>query len=92
VLPASRVVEYLGALAFQIAQTAEDRCEFRYVPGEMQPEQMNFTAMTSLLRTQWWSDLQIDYRPMDQLLGAGTRSKFPIFVREWSAETTNIKR
>jgi hypothetical protein len=41
-----------------------------------------------LLRTQWWNDLQIDYRPMDQLLGTGTRSKFPIFVREWSAQTT----
>ncbi|AMN40352.1 hypothetical protein [Rhodoplanes sp. Z2-YC6860] len=85
VLPASRVIDYLGALAFQVAQTGEDRCEFRFVPGTMPREQMDFTAMTALLRQQWWQDLKVDYRPMDELPGARTRVKIPIFVREMTA-------
>lgn len=80
-LPASQVIEYLGAQAFQVVQTEDDRCEFRFVAGSMRLEDMNFAAMTSLLRAKWWHNLKIDYQPVDQLPGAGSRRKTPMFVQ-----------
>ena len=29
-----------------------------------------------------WPDLKVDFRPMDELPGAGARLKTPMFVRE----------
>jgi phenylacetate-CoA ligase len=81
-LPASQVIEHLGAQAFQVAQIADDRCEFRVVAGRLKPEAMNFDAMTNLLRAKWWPGIKIEYRVVENLPGAGSRRKFPLFVRE----------
>jgi phenylacetate-CoA ligase len=86
VLPASQVIEHLGAQAFQVAQVADDRCEFRIVPGTIEPEAMNFEAMTRLLRAKWWPDINVDYRIIDRLPGSGGRRKTAFFVREVAAD------
>ena len=49
-VPPTAAVKYLGAQAFQVAQVAEDRCEFRIVPGRLAPSEMNFDEMTRLLK------------------------------------------
>lgn len=80
-LPTFAAVELLGAQAFQIAQVAEDRCEFRIVPGRLAPEDMQFEAMTTLLRSLWWRDLVVEYRLVDRIVQS-QRAKRALFVRE----------
>jgi len=81
-IPPYLVMRDLGAQFFQVAQVAEDRCEFRILPGRLPPSQMRFDDITSLLRTRWWKDLKIDYRILEELPGAGSRRKLQSFVRE----------
>lgn len=81
-MPANSLVEYLGAQAFQIAQTAPDRCEIRFVPGGLDRSQMQFGKMTELLRTIWWRGLSIDYRIVDRVPARMTGAKTVLFVRE----------
>lgn len=82
ILPASQVIQHLGARTFQVAQVADDRCEFRIVAGSLKQEAMNFDAITAMLRTRWWPGIKIDYRVVEELPGTGSRRKFPFFVRE----------
>ncbi len=81
-VPASAVVRYLGARAFQVAQVAEDRCEFRIVPGHLVPSQMRFDEMTGLLRSIWWRGLRVDYKIVAELPRKSPRGKVPTVVRE----------
>jgi phenylacetate-coenzyme A ligase PaaK-like adenylate-forming protein len=81
-MPADSLVEYLGAQAFQIAQTASDRCEIRFVPGELDTSQMQFEKMTELLRKIWWPGLSIDYRIVDRVPARMAGAKTVLFVRE----------
>ena len=83
-VPPTAAVKYLGAQAFQVAQVAEDRCEFRIVPGRLAPSEMNFDEMTRLLRSMWWSGLQIDYRIVSELPRKSARGKVAAVVREFS--------
>jgi phenylacetate-CoA ligase len=82
VVPPSAIINYLGAQKFQVAQVAEDRCEFRIVAGRIAPSEMRFEEMTRLLRERWWKDLKIDYRVMDELPTQDRRQKPAVFVRE----------
>jgi hypothetical protein len=75
-------VEYLGAQSFQIAQTAPDRCEIRFVPGALDRSEMQFDKMTELLRSIWWHRLSIDYRIVDRVPARMTGAKTSLFVRE----------
>jgi phenylacetate-CoA ligase len=81
-VPASAAVRFLGARTFQVAQVAEDRCEFRVVPGHMVPSEMRFDEMTELLRSIWWGGLHVDYKIVDELPRKSPRGKVPIVVRE----------
>src|SRR5690606_7702239 len=58
-LRASHVIKHLGARACQVAQVADDRCEFRIVPGTMKAEDMQFDQITELLRKTWWAGLRV---------------------------------
>jgi phenylacetate-CoA ligase len=81
------ISDYLGALAFQVAQVAPDRCEFRLVAGALPPEQMKFDEMTRLMRSLWWNGLQVDYRIVDALPRRTLRSKTQQFVQEMPVAT-----
>ncbi|MBX9843716.1 MAG: hypothetical protein K2Z80_18095 [Xanthobacteraceae bacterium] len=81
-IPTEFVAKWLGASAYQVAQTANNRCEFRIVPGTLPPSEMQFDQMTALLRSMWWAGLQVDYRIVDDLPRKFPRAKLPIFVRE----------
>jgi phenylacetate-CoA ligase len=81
-MPAAALVEYLGAQSFQIAQTAPDRCEIRFVPGALDRSEMQFDKMTELLRSIWWHRLSIDYRIVDRVPARMTGAKTSLFVRE----------
>ena len=81
------ISDYLGALAFQVAQVAPDRCEFRLVAGALPPERMKFDEMTRLMRSLWWNGLQVDYRIVDALPRRTLRSKTQQFVQEMPAAT-----
>jgi phenylacetate-CoA ligase len=81
-LSAETIMRDLGAQIFQVAQIAKDRCEFRIVPGRIAPDQMRFDNVTRLLRARWWSELQIDYRILDQMPSMSRGRKFVTFVQE----------
>jgi phenylacetate-CoA ligase len=81
-LPTQWVIECLGAKMYQVAQVAEDRCEFRIVPGTMAPSDMRFEEMTSRLRATWWDGLQIEYKILDDLPRRTARSKVQSLVQE----------
>ena len=83
-VPPTAVVKYLGAQAFQVAQVAEDRCEFRIIPGRLAPSEMRFEEMTRLIRSMWWSELKIDYRIVSELPRRSARGKVAAVVREFS--------
>jgi phenylacetate-CoA ligase len=81
------VGDCLGALVFQVAQVAPDRCEFRIVTGTLPPERMKFDEMTRLMRSLWWDGLNVDYRIVDALPRRTARSKTQQFVQEMPAAT-----
>jgi phenylacetate-CoA ligase len=81
------VSDCLGALVFQVAQVAPDRCEFRIVTGTLPPERMKFDEMTRLMRSLWWDGLNVDYRIVDALPRRTARSKTQQFVQEMPAAT-----
>jgi phenylacetate-coenzyme A ligase PaaK-like adenylate-forming protein len=83
VIPPATVINLLGAQAFQVAQVADDRCEFRIVPGRLLPTEMRFDEMTDVIRKRWWQGLQVDYRIVERLLGPSPRSKIKVYVREY---------
>lgn len=89
-VPLKPIVEFLGAQAVQIAQTGPDRCEIRFVPGQIGREQMRFNAMTAYLRENWWGRLAVDYRMMDALPRTSPRAKLPIFVRDETFAGTTL--
>jgi phenylacetate-CoA ligase len=74
-LPASIVVNLLGADAFQFVQVAPDRCEIRFVQGSTPREHMRFDEMTAFLRRTWWPHLHVDYCPVERLPTRLPRSK-----------------
>jgi len=80
-LPHEPVVQLLGAQSYQVAQVAEDRCEFRLVAGSIPEHEMRFDEMTALLRTLWWNGLKVDYRIVPAL-PRGRYGKLVLFVRE----------
>jgi phenylacetate-CoA ligase len=82
---ASSIVKYLGAQSFQVAQVADDRCEFRIVPGRMAPSDMRVEEMSKLIRSMWWSDLQIDYKIVSEL-PRKSRGKLATYVVELPSE------
>ena len=86
-LPHSALINFLSPQAYQVAQTAPDRCEFRIVPGSKSPSEMRLDEMTKLIRSMWWDGVQIDYRLVEALPRRTARSKIQIFVQEMSAET-----
>jgi phenylacetate-CoA ligase len=86
-LSADVVSDRLGALVFQVAQVAPDRCEFRFVAGALPHERMRFDEMTDLMRSLWWDGLQVDYRIVDELPRRTVRSKTQQFVQEMPAAT-----
>ncbi len=81
-LPVGRVVELIGASAYQVAQVAPDRCEFRFVPGDRSEAALRFDEMTALLRILWWERLEVTYRAVSELPRAGPYGKVVMFVRE----------
>lgn len=91
VVPFGSVIKLLGAQAFQVAQVAEDRCEFRIVPGRLSPADMRFDDMTKQLRERWWDGLQVDYRVVERLKAGSSRSKVKIYVREYPHHPTNTR-
>ncbi len=82
-LPTNAVIDFLGAQAFQVAQTGPDHCEFRIVPGSLSPSQMRFGEMTKLIHTLWWDGLLISYRILDVLPGRTPQAKFQTYVQEF---------
>ena len=82
VIPPTSVTKFLGAQAFQVAQVAKDRCEFRIVPGNLPPADMQFDEITKQLRQRWWDGLHVEYRIVDRLVGSSPRSKIKIYIRE----------
>ena len=82
VISPTSIAKFLGAQVFQVAQVAQDRCEFRIVPGRIPPAEMRFDEITRLLQARWWKDLRIDYLILDELSSKGVRRKFATFVRE----------
>jgi phenylacetate-CoA ligase len=88
---ASSIVEYLGAQSFQVAQVADDRCEFRIVPGRIAPSDMRVEEMSKLIRSMWWSDLQIDYKIVNEL-PRKSRGKLATFVVELPSEGRTANR
>lgn len=83
-LPTEAVTELLGARILQVAQVAEDRCEFRIVPGSLAPAEMKFDEMTKLLRAIWWDGIQVDYKIVDAFPRSTPRAKFRPFAQEFS--------
>jgi len=83
-LPVAEVVKFLGAQAYQVAQIADDTCEFRIVAGKKLPSEMRFEEMTKLIRSLWWSGLQVNYRIVDQLPRKSPQGKVAMFIREMS--------
>ena len=83
-IPDEAVVDLLGARMVQVAQVAEDRCEFRIVPGSFTPAEMKFDEMTKLLRAIWWDGIQVDYKIVDAFPRSTPRAKFRPFVQEFS--------
>jgi phenylacetate-CoA ligase len=81
-LSASAVIKLLGAQAYQVAQVASDRCEFRIVPGDRTSTEMKFDEMTRLLRATLWEKLHVDYCIVDTLPRRSPRSKVSLFVYE----------
>ena len=81
-LPNDAVFACLGAQAYQVAQIADDRCEFRIVPGSLPEGEMRFDQMTALLQSMWWSGLQVEYRIVDALPHKSPYGKVFQFVRE----------
>lgn len=82
-IPPAAIISNLGAQIFQVAQVAEDRCEFRIVPGRIPPSEMHFEKLTQVLRERWWNDLEVDYRIIDELPAKDRRRKPVAFVREF---------
>ena len=82
-LPTDAIIDYLGARLVQIAQTAPDRCEFRFVPGSLPPSEMRFGEMTNLLRSLWWDGLQVDYRIVEDFPRRTPRAKFQMVKQEF---------
>jgi hypothetical protein len=80
--PTDWVIDCLGAQAYQIAQVAPDRCEFRIVPGSLAPSEMRFEEITARIRSLWWDGLQIDFRIVDALPRRTPRSKIQFIVQE----------
>jgi hypothetical protein len=81
-LPGEMVVRFLGAQAYQVAQVARDRCEFRMVRGGLAASEMRFEEMTQFMRSMWWDGLQVDYRIVDEIPRPSPRGKISAFVRE----------
>lgn len=79
------VVDYLGAQAYQIVQTATDRCEVRIVPGQLSRQEMHFEEMTGYLRSIWWEGLEVEYRIVESL-ASSPQGKLPLFVRNFPTE------
>jgi phenylacetate-CoA ligase len=88
VIPTATVINLLGAQAFQVAQVAEDRCEFRIVPGRLLTPDMRFDEMTKVMRERWWQGLQVDYRIVERIVNHSPRRKIKIFVREYPSSPT----
>lgn len=82
VMPPDLVARDLGAQMYQVAQVAEDRCEFRIVPGRLSPAEMRFDEITDFMRARWWKDLQVDYRMMDELPRKPGARKLLRFLRD----------
>ena len=91
-LPSSAVMDLLGASVFQVAQVAQDRCEFRIVPGSLALAEMKFDEMTQLIRAMWWEGLQIDYKIVDSFPRNTPRAKLRSFVREFPGFGDRIPR
>lgn len=66
-LPVNKLIKFLGASRFQVAQIADDRCEVRIVPGSLARADMQFEEVTRLIRESWWEGLQVDYKIVDSL-------------------------
>ena len=81
-LSATSVRELLGARVYQVAQVADDRCEFRIVPGTLAPAQMRFAEMTQVMRSSWWEGLQIEYRIVETIERNSARGKIALFLSE----------
>lgn len=81
-VPTDAVIDYLDARAFQVAQVAPDRVEFRIVPGRLAAADMRFDDMTRLLRAMWWDGLQVDYRVVERIPRPSPRAKPQMFVCE----------
>ena len=81
-LPMSALIQHLGAQAFQVAQVAEDRCEVRIVPGRLPPSEMCYDSMTRLIRSTWWSELNVDYKIVSELPRRSARGKVAAYVQE----------
>jgi phenylacetate-CoA ligase len=79
------VVTLLGARAYQVAQVADDRCEFRFVPDRLNREEMRLDEMTALMRHLWWPGLKVDYRMVEDIPRKGERGKVVLFVDERSS-------
>jgi phenylacetate-CoA ligase len=86
-LPHDPVVKFLGARSYQVAQIADDTCEFRIVAGDVPLSQMRFDDMTAVLRAMWWGGLKVDYRIVDAL-PRGHYGKLKLFVREVAGDGT----
>jgi phenylacetate-CoA ligase len=80
-LPHDPVLRLLGAQSYQVAQVADDRCEFRLIAGTMTEAEMRFDEMTAVLRAMWWDGLQVDYRIVETF-PRGNYGKLKLFVRE----------
>jgi phenylacetate-CoA ligase len=92
VVPFGSITKLLGAQAFQVAQVAEDRCEFRIVPGRLLPSDMRLDDMTKQLRERWWGGLKVDYRIVSSLGVDTPRTKIKIYVREYSPPPDETRR
>jgi len=82
VMPPTLIARDLGAQMYQVVQVAEDRCEFRIVPGRMAPADMRFEEITEYMRSRWWEPLQVDYRIMDELPRKPGARKLTLFQRD----------
>jgi phenylacetate-CoA ligase len=87
-LPHDPVLRLLGAQSYQVAQVADDRCEFRLVAGTMAESEMRFDEMTAVLRAMWWDGLQVNYRIVETL-PRGNYGKLKLFVREMADGKTD---
>jgi phenylacetate-CoA ligase len=80
ILPPEIVARNLGAQVYQVVQVADDRCEFRIVPGHIPADEMRFEELTEYMRARWWRGLHVDYRLMNELPATGAR-KHLTFLR-----------